>query len=328
VKKEKPMTDRVPSCLLAGAALFALTGAATAGVPAVAEAVHSHYPLRSEKVSPVRLAVSPTGKWLAIGTVNERDMAGLGVYDVRSGKRVAGLSGGVHVDIAWHPWKPLLAIGREIWEGDTDHRVLNVTTGKMTPPAPGGAELFDWLPDGKDTVGYYWGVETPGLWGERVAIDAIVIATDWTVAAERRPSELKAGAIDIYRKEAKRLRYHRAARLTSEEDPKTGKVTSFCTQPAFLSSSRLGYVRVFLDDKGERKRVELWTCRKDGKDKRKWLSLPAAPRKDDPVARFHPPEAYWQYRLPPVSWSRDEQIIAYVFKGDVHVKRVKPPAAK
>jgi hypothetical protein len=310
--------------LRAALAVLALSAVAARAVGAAAGAVRSHYPLRSEKMSPVCLAVSPTGKWLAVGALDELSVVRVDVHDVRTGKRVAGLRGGDYVDIAWHPWKPLLAIGRQMWEGDTEYRVLNVTTGKMTPAEPGGAEPFDWLPDGKDTVGYYWGVETPGLWGERVAVEAIKIAADWTVAAEVGVADVC--GIDIYHKEAKRLRYHRTATLGPDKDRSTGKVTSFCTQPAFLSSGRLGYVRVFVDDKGERERVEVWTCGKDGKDRSKWLSLPVTPRKNDPdIGRGR---WYYLYRLPPVSWSRDGRIIAYVFKGDVYVKEVKPPAAK
>ena len=282
------------------------------------------------------VALSPTARWLA--TV-ERAREGhpiLNVYEVSTGKRVARFRSVVTMLAAWHPSKPLIAAPCDLgWSGQV-LRLLDVRTGKVqwfNPEDGKNAEPVAWLPDGLRVLtarGTYYGRkpgdegEIPGLWGPHV-VDAVAVASDWTVAAEPRGNQWEPSAIEIYRKQPGRLAYTLAAKLLPDRDPATGKVTSFRNQPGFLASGRLAYARVFLDKTGKRQRVELWTCRSDGSDERKWLSLPLIPKETRyPPGRARDPGVY---RLAPVSWTRDGKMIAYVYQGAVHVKRVKPPAA-
>ena len=283
------------------------------------------------------IALSPTGRWLAVVERRPPYNRGcyLGVHDTTTGRVVAVFRGGVTMLVAWHPSRPLIAAPCDLGMSGTVLRLLDVrrnTVRGFNPDGGGGDEPVAWLPDGirvlMDTGGYIGrkageGGRVPGLWSRWEPAHAVAVAPDWTVAAERGGNPWGTTFIELYRKQPGRLAYKLVAKLVPDRDPKTGQVTSFRTQPGFMAG-RLGYARVFLDARGRRTAVELWTCRKDGKDERKWLSLPLIP-KETP----YPPGTVERdpgvYRLAPVSWTRDGRMIAYVYKRAVHVKRVKPP---
>jgi hypothetical protein len=105
-------------------------------------------------------------------------------------------------------------------------------------------------------------------------------------------------------------------RLDAEIEPKNGRVISFRTQPGYLYHRRLGFVKVFLDQNGKRKSVEVWTCRDDGTDERPWISLPM-------LGEGLPG---WPYTVSPVTWSFDGRRIAYAKEPDkIVILRSDPP---
>jgi WD40 repeat protein len=325
---------------LCAAAILA-AGSGGARLCAAATRVHPAYSLPSEGYDVSDVALSPTGRWLAVvtaATVRSGSYGAVYAYDVTSGKLLRRFVGGWTMLAAWHPSRPLLAIANELAESETELRVLDMTTGEaryLNPDGYGGYSHLDWLPDGQRVLtedGYYESMrggeppQVPGLWG-LPDLEAITIASDWTVAAERpRPWRLQLlSRIELYRKKPGALAYSRTAVLWPGKD-RSGRATDFRTRPAFLSSGRLGYVRVFLDRRGQRRRVEVWTCRRDGKDERKWLSLPVIPPQTKySVATGDP--SLRRYRLSAISWSRNGGVIAYVYRGRIIVKQVKPPAA-
>jgi hypothetical protein len=284
-----------------------------------------------EGLSPLQVSLSPSGQWLAVNGFDEADNPRVNVYAMKNRKLVAamateeGTGASPSMRASWHPWKPVIAI----WRGlalESDLELLNVQTGKSTPSGSGTSGGFDWLPNGKIFQGWGSAEHIAGLWQDGWRTGSVTIGRDWSVAAMRglAHSINGPGVIDIYQKLRGRMAYQRVGRLSAEKKA-SGEVTSFPTEPGFLSNKRLAYIRVFLDPDGNRKRAELWTCRQNGLDQRIWASLPAGPMKLDRKNYGSMPGTIWEDLTPAVSWSRDGKTIVCLFMGDVCVMQVKPP---
>jgi len=297
------------------------------------------------------IAVSADGRRMAVLSGKGFAEPSAVVYDVSTSRLLATLSPGRCGEslrhIAWHPEKPILAVsGGHMGSPESDRPgdwlaifLLDTQRGKVVrnisfPFTTAGP--IAWVPDrqalfsenhlldlrtGKlsDVLG------APSLqWAE-----ARLSASDGTLAAEvryERGGDLT--QIETYRRlRGNGLRYALLARLRPDRDERTGNVRSFRTQPAFLKNGRLAYVRAFLTPDGKRQRVDLWTCRPNGTDERKWLSLPLIPAEKPPRLPMYPKD-YRRYRLTPVSWSRDGRVLAYVLGRQIYVRRVKSPTAR
>lgn len=303
------------------------------------------------KWSVLGVAVSPDGSRVAVLFTENAFDDWARVYCVSSGKVTATLKGRRTGEslryLAWHPHRPVFAIagghmGSPISDRPGDWGaffLLDARSGKVIKKFSIGGSTADpiaWLPNGRAILAKDYLLDLRTGEYSRVAslsslqqAETLASTPDWTLAADvSHEGGWNPTQIEVYRRlPGKGLRYALLATLRADKDEQTGKITSFCTQPGFLKSGRLAYARVFLAPDGERRRVELWTSRTDGRDERKWFSLPLIPREKFPHLPMYSKD-YGKYRLTPVSWSRDGRTIAYAYKGEVHVKRLKPPAAK
>lgn len=82
--------------------------------------------------------------------------------------------------------------------------------------------------------------------------------------------------IILYPRVNKELSWRKAGSITSRVDP-SGELVARPMIVNWLSKERLAYAMIYKKQKSDSTgRVELWTCKRDGSDQKKWMDLPGA----------------------------------------------------
>jgi hypothetical protein len=226
--------------------------------------------------------------------------------------------------IALHPTKPLLAMSggtaaepvRPGHSPTSAYKVVNVSTGhtRTFPKSDQYDPPLTWLPDGirllsgtgeilnskSGKLSVLPGIELDRVLVPGIELDSqsgISVSVDWHLAADYFSHGERAPHLDVYRRRnANSNQWDHIAMLPAALSADGATVASYRTQPSFLSSGRLAFVRVFLGPNGSRKRLEIWSSAATGRDEQPLVKLPMTLLSNSSV---------------PVGWSADSRVVAY-----------------
>lgn len=262
-----------------------------------------------------QLGISRSGRLIAVKEQGASDA--IEIHWIPSGKlaakfRNASFSFG---SFSWHPNKDILAFAggrandaRTATEADGAYYVLNGQDGRPVakiPVASGVSSPVAWTPDGAyliTTKGSWVGGDLVNVASKRVSPSdfgnveglQLSMSPDWVLASEQSRVYTEPPMIELYKAKAGIPKSFTKIRSL------TAGSGTFRTQPAFLLSGKLAFIKVFVNNDGSGKRVEIWTSKEDGTDERAWLRLPPLSEGAD-----------GKFSVVPVAWSPDGHIVAY-----------------
>ena len=277
-----------------------------------------------------RLALSSDGSLVA-AVINDNIRDRLRIWRSRDGHSLLALEPDYGLtDISWRPSKPLLAFYGATGEPMTPDAPINRGFGIVDATTKhvrsrldidlGERVAFDWLPDGSGIATSHFVLDTR-TWHYRrydlgndppsTVTRQISVSCHHDVARETASRQTGLPNIRVFRSQTSGFGpFTDSAGLSSATDLDTNN-TVIRTQPRFLASGDLAFVKASLDPYGLQTSVEVWTCRRDCKDERPWVRIPRLGE-----------GAFGPYSFAPVACSADGRVVAYVYGLTVRVFRV------